>query len=516
LAVREKATDPFSVVELNYQAPKADGTAGTASSDRAGVTTLLRCCGHDGAVEHFQLFQFLSVFFNFAPAPAPGRPVLARPPVGEEARIRARDCLLKVARRWNGEDELNAAPIHFVVAGPHAARGRYTLLLPRGAARAEKDPPDPSEVRIHVYREMRANQPGANGFWQLDDLEVERDGSFTAAHEIGHALSLPDEYFNGDFQPALRLPHITESGRSPGTPYGHDRDAIMVSSRRPRARNFWHLVLWARSRSCFQDASEIVVEHGAVRFTAAFTDREHSAVQFPRLQLLDAPVGRLGLCDLFVYLTGHDELTSGLLGGSSPACPYDGIISVRVKLAFTFAERSDFNDMSGMIERAASAIASAFNVHRKLVVTGLFDGKPVRLRVLFAPRFLCRTFPTGWHSEEYLSTDIKYPELPRPDRPSYAARIDDLVSAHRIHADITVDDALPSGLRPGHPRQGAVRDGVLLHFFTSRGFDEDVLQVFSQLIGLPTPGDFSAHGFLPLFAPLAGRLSAIVPELVFE
>jgi hypothetical protein len=514
-AVRDAFADPFATVEFDYLAPAAHGSSESDSSGSAGAAALLRCCGRDGAVEEFFLLQFMNALFNFSPAPDPrGRfTLLTRPPSPEDARIQVRDCLLDVVRRWNGGDDLNGAPVYFEVGSPMTARGRYALLLPGGVDVSQRSP-EPGELRINVYDTGRSNQGGPVGSWTIDALTVDRHGWFTAAHEVGHALSLPDEYLNGDYEPSLGAPHIAESYRSPGTIYGSDRSSIMVENRKPRARHYWHLVLWAREKGCFSGVQEVAVRHGQAKFTAALTDRKASCVQFPRLQVLDAPVGPLGICDQFVYLTGRDEWTGRELGGASAERPFDGVISVRVKVVWDFAERSDFDDMSGLVGRAHQIVDTAFNRKLNLTVNAVLEGAPVRLRVLFAFRSLCRTSPTGPGASQYLEKDIRYPFLKPPDAVGYAERVKDLIQKHGVHAEITVADGKTVGLVPGTPRRAVVRDGVLLHFFESRSFDEDVLKVFCELLGLPPDRGIEARDFLPLLEPLRSRLGGVAPELI--
>jgi hypothetical protein len=78
---------------------------------------------------------------------------------------------------------------------------------------------------------------------------------------------------------------------------------------------------------------------------------------------------------------------------------------------------------------------------------------------------------------------------------------------------LTVVDGRPAGLKSGNgPRIGNVRDGTLLHFFESSDFDEDILLVFRQLVGLPDRGRINGKHFLPLIGLLAPRLTLAVPE----
>jgi hypothetical protein len=479
------------------------------------ISAVLRCCGHDGDVELFNVIQYVSVNFDFAPPNTAARPhppgavPLTAPPA--DAVNRVRDCLMKVADRWNGRDSVNGDPATFEVGNPVKARGNYLALLTRGRRGAGSI--QSGEIRIDVFRTVRAFMRGAQGTWELNDLKP-NGNAFVAAHEFGHVFSLPDEYLNRDNEPSMNQPNTGERQRSPGVPYGLDSDAMMNENVEVRARYFWDLMLFARANGYFTDANRITVRRGPRRFTTAITARDQSRVRTAIAPFsLNAAVGPRGLCDRFLYVTGRDEFTAGGLGGSSLANPFDGFIVIRVKMSWNVTTTSDFGKLRSIFARANRVIHRSFNVNRRLIVRGTFSGSPVRLRVLFAPRFLCRTFPGGTGSAQYLANDLRPPLTTQPAYNTEVTRLETVRDG--IHAVVR----LTTGGTPGvssaaSPRPALVReDGTTLIIFPDPNFEDDLIRVFSQLVGLANEDVKSANDFRPLVTGLPNLVVATLELL---
>lgn len=502
----------FLASQAGYNAPKPHGSQSTFNSASANITALLRCCGRDGDNEQVMFFQYMSVHFDFTPTPPhpTGATLLTSPPSGNAAATQAKDCLLKVDQRWNKE------PVTYQIEGKEPALGRFRLLLTRSGAPAASGPND-GQILIKVYDKHRATQGGATGHWAQSDMSIEDGDRFTAAHELGHAMSLPDEYFNDDDEPSLNQTNIVESARSPGTPYGFDGDAMMVNNKLVRTRNFWHLMLWAVEQGFFKDATKVTLSQGPQRFSAKLTPRNQNRVQFPAFATPPkpgSPVGPLGFCDLFLYATGRDGFITGALGGSSLANPYDGFIAVRVKMAWTFTNTDDFDKISSFLSRASGIMSQTFNVERRLVVRGTFDGDPVRLRALFCPRFVCRTFPTGTGSNGYLKT-IDSPPLNPINKNTYGVRVNNSIALHGVHAEVTMtDENLSPGVTLGATATSTRFARVREDGFLSSRFDDDVALCFAQLVGLQNDDVKSPNDYRPLFVPLAPRLIVTALEFV--
>jgi hypothetical protein len=328
-------------------------------------------------------------------------------------------------------------------------------------------------------------------------------------------MGQPDEYTNTDYEPSLYYPNITELVRSPGAPYGFDDVGMMNGNRQVRTRSLWHVVLWAQDKQAFAGNPAINIRHGTFNFSAEVTDRNKSRVQWPAFTTNNpnansgagpswsgTQVGTLGLCDQFVYLTGKDGWTAGHLGGSSPE-PFDGVIVVRVKMAWIFRATDAYDDLRSLFDRAKNKIEATFNkdTSRRLVFRGLHGATPVRLRVLFAPRFVCRTLPTdGKDCDEFLHSIDVPPITPPIHAQSYRNRVNSSLSAHGIHADIDVDaNGTPGVAAGGLPRSAVIRPDK--HFLSWR-FDDETLLVFSQLIGLPDANVPGPQAFRALFKAL--------------
>src|SRR5207248_50612 len=139
----------FLTSDYLYRAPKPHGSTEFILRFGQGVAALLRCCGRDGAVELFNVFQYSSVFFDFK-APADhlkgGEPLGGDAPANETNKMR--DCLLDAAKRWNGEDSVNKDQVLLHVGKPEMARGRWRFLLARGAP----DGPNEAIIRVSIYK----------------------------------------------------------------------------------------------------------------------------------------------------------------------------------------------------------------------------------------------------------------------------------------------------------------------------------------------------------------------------
>jgi len=328
-------------------------------------------------------------------------------------------------------------------------------------------------------------------------------------------MSLPDEYLNTDDEPSAFLPTLGEVARSPGQPFGFDQKGMMASQELVRAHSFWHIPLFAREQGYFADAKQITVEHGAAKLTTELTRRDQNRVQFPVAQALnvDVPLALgTGFCDQFVYVMGADEVGAGVLGGSSPANPYDGFVCVRVKMEWRFDNTTDFDDMNLMMQRADAIVTSRFNVRQHLVARGTFQGKAVRLRYLFCPRYVLHTFPTsGSFRDPYL--DKLAPALAKKDKPTYEAAATANVAANGVHAIIRVTSGGGTpGVTPASssPRRALIREDG----FLSSRFDRDFALVFAQLLGLNDASFSSPNDFKALADQLPAAVSGV--RLSFE
>ncbi len=515
---------PATLYANPYAAPQPNATSSPGSLGK-GLAAFLRCCGHDKDVELFNVIQYVNVSFDYPSTIAPAlqasnpfmRTAIPFPAPPPDAIPQARDCLIKIAKRWNGQDAFNTFPTTFEIGAPVTARGSYHALLLRGPRGTAVQVPSP-EIRINVLKQIRASMSGAEGYWEMSNLTSGGDGWFTAAHEFGHVFSQPDEYLNRDFKPSLRQPNISESWRSAGAPYGLDPKGMMNTNIQVRGRYFWDLLLFARDQGYFKDATSLAIKRGPRTFTADITPPDQSRVRFPAFQRSNVAISTVGLCDLFVYVGALDEFTGETIDPSATASPYDGFVVVRVKMAWDVTTTNEFDQLTQFMSRAYWAIQQRFNDPRHFAVRAKVGTRNVRLRLLFAPRFICSTFPHGGDSATYLAS--MDPALPQPfTAGDYTARVTSLIGSDGVHVNVRLADGAP-GVHAGTPRQALVRnDGSFLLIFTESHFDDDTVSMFGQMVG-------SASGGAPRtgadFKPLADALvtsfnpdiSSAVPEAI--
>jgi hypothetical protein len=519
---------PMTLTAAPFEASRANSTNSGPVAIGDSWTGVLRCCGHDKNIELFNVLQYISVSFDFARSFTPALlnqfpllkkavPLPAAPP---DAQARVRDCLTKVADRWNGRDDLNKAPASIEINNPPTARGQYVAFLSHGALTAT-DPLKPGDVRINVFKSGRSFMSGGSpeGFWDLQKLRPEpKNGRFTAAHETGHIFSQPDEYLNTDDEPSYDQPNIGEDFRSAGAPYGIDGRAMMVSNFEPRARYLWDMVLFAQQNGHFADAKAAFVKHGPLTFTTDFTPLSQSRVRFPVAQKPNVTPGTLGMCDLFIYSTGHDQFAAGL-DSSAKASPYDGFVVVRVKMAWDITTTASYDEINKFMDRANDAIIGGFNTSRPLAVraklSATLGGKNVRLRVLFAPRYVCSTFPSGDGADRYLGQ--LSPALTKPFKAAdYQKLATDTITEHGIHVRVRLAGGTAGVTAGAAGRTALVRDDGSSFFglISKPHFDDDVKLIFGQLVGCPAKRTGTVADFAALVAALSPELTAVVPELV--
>jgi len=484
----------FVSFDGNYSSPGADDTKSTNVHFGDSVTVALRCCGHDGDVEIFRILQFASVRLEFPSSPTKGTAVTPTP---SDAQIRTttRDSLVATTRRWNGGDAQNADPFVFEVrdGGSVTARGHYHPILVRGG-------PNTHSYRFSIANGVRASMARASS-WKPGDLVAESGGRFTAAHEWGHGFGLPDEYIENLSNASLHSDGIVDAARSPGCPYSFDPEGMMSVNIKPRAHSMWHLALWmSEGGHTFDGKTDWTVVHGSQRYKLAHSPPAQSRVRFPILSRTNVTRGARGNFDIFAYAIGADGFNAGDgLFGATVAAPFDLLVVVRVKMAWSLldADERDYDEGRKLLRRAQNAIHIAFNRgDRRVLARGTFEGKSVRARLLFSPRFISRAFPTGSSAErtDYLQGVDFDPKLEQ----DYIVFVNGLVSEHGIHCEVAAsDDPDPRGFvaSSGPIRQANVDTGDI---------DDDIIDVFGQLVGLRDPTTDEPRDFAPFVDMISG------------
>jgi hypothetical protein len=487
----------------NYESDRADDTNGVAPYKVGDIPTMvLRCCGQQDGREVFRVAQYAPAFFDFAPA-APIKGTAITPPVpAATALAEIRRSLIDVAKRWNGGDSHNGHQAKFEIgpADNPTAIGPLHALLVRGVAG-----PIHQHYRIDVVAKVRAYMDRVCA-WERGNMQVLEGGRFTAAHEWGHAFGNPDHYIERANNASLWTGGIRDRYRSPGCPYNFDERGMMNGKElKPRCYDMWHLALWmADAGRSFAGATEIAIRQGPYRYTTTVTPRNQDRARFPVVSRVARSVGTSGLCDLFMYAGGVDGFNGGdALSGATVAEPWDLIVMCRVKMAFTLSEteHKSYNGAVLFLGEVEDTIKRIFNNERRLLARGVYGGRQVRARILFTPRFISRTFPTGTSTNRtnYLN-DL-------PGKPTtaaaYTTAVNNLITESPVHAEVTaVEDPDHHGITnsTANPRRANLDTDDL---------EDEAVEIFGKLIGLDKPSKAKPNDYAPL-------VRALAPEFVYS
>ncbi|MFV8750416.1 OmpA family protein [Nannocystaceae bacterium ST9] len=495
IAYRSDHDGPFYFYAPQYSAPRADDSNPPSYNVGDIPTIVLRCCGRDGARELFRVVQYAPAFFDFNPsAPASGHAIVPAVPAAT-AIAEARDCLIATAKRWNGQDAINGNPPIFEIGPADApiAKGPFHALLVRGVPGALSQ-----YYTINIVDSARAFMSRVCT-WERADMRATGTGRFTSAHEWGHAFGNPDHYIENANNASLHADGIRDRFRSPGCPYSFDPIGMMHSNVKVRAYDLWHLALWmADSNHAFAGQTDIAVRQGSIRYTTPITPRNQDRSRFPVISRVNRSVGAAGLCDLFGYAIGVDGFNGGDgLHGATAAAPFDLVVICRVKLAFTLREtdHQEYNGGRLFLAEVQNTIHRIFNRERRLLARGTYAGRSVRARVLFSPRFIVRTFPTGTSAArtKYLTDLTASPNTAA----AYTTQVAALITESPIHADvIAVEDPDDHGITnsTATPRRANVDTDDL---------EDEIVEVFGKLIGMAKPDRDDPEQLRPLVTALA-------------
>ena len=380
---------------------------------------LLRCCDRIDAKELFLNIQYFRINYNFlAAAPASASAGSAASAyAGADGKAFSKPALLALMKRWNGYDG--------------AENGSRAELVPQ-----EKGKDVTGEVlyflhpstklqgahfRIDVFQSGdnsdRAWMSGTDGTGEVTDSGFGVDNSFavnsfTAAHELGHGGSLPDEYGEWWMRCNHNGPGVTNN--IPGDPFvdeGRDQDLanslyanptgdpkspnpypMMTMAVEMRNRYFWHNAEFARKHIEIPFYSK----HGA--------DAEYKLPGHPKFpyriytywpvrKKMNRKKGKHGATDIYLHALGKEKFM--LPGG-----PWDGMVSILLKIdigpipASINSGEGDVRALRDAIRNAILAFNQRFSATGS---TGVKTDKSTVLRddvkfshavVRFSPRFL--------------------------------------------------------------------------------------------------------------------------------
>jgi hypothetical protein len=284
----------------------------------------------------------------------------------------------------------NPDPFVFEIGTPVAARGRFVTLFLRGSPERLGQ----NNVEVRLFRNVRASMPSTETSteWDLHDLEVQ--AIHTTAHELGHALGLPDEYVESQMHATghRSCKSISDEWRSPGAPYQFDEWSMMKGNVVPRARHVWPLALALVGKYGVFKGEPISLVHGKRRYRLPVTEQENNPAYFPVAMTPDpkgVPVGEVGLCDAYMYLLGLDAFADAVLFGSSEEHPYDALVVAELKVAMSFENRS-FRNVFGLMK-----VVGRFPQRLpRIEAVCTLDGRKLRTRLVVSPRFIVRSCPS--------------------------------------------------------------------------------------------------------------------------
>jgi hypothetical protein len=270
----------------------------------------------------------------------------------------------------------------------------------------------------------RASMTEVAGIGEMSDKDHEAykqyntANAFVAAHEFGHAGSLPDEYA----ERAMYCSHGT-AGVIDNTPSDHFVDeglfpdlAVSLSAANPanppypvmshtvdmRNRYFWHNAEFARKHTEVPFYSK----HGGydeykVPGHPKFPIRNY--VYWPVRKKMNRKKRSHGAADVYLHVLGKEKFTQNLL----PPGNYDGMVSVLVKIDLTVLNALDVNTVRNRIRNAFLGFNQQFSATGS---TGVKTDKSRVIRdnvkfaealVRFSPRFLISNTPGGAPDPNY-------------------------------------------------------------------------------------------------------------------
>jgi hypothetical protein len=407
---------PFFTIHPFYnQGHHAWWTGNPTTSRRTGRfdLALLRCCGveTDGTTESALAMGYIRIAFNFNPpanpkprtnvgpdnppefSPAAVPMALAAGPAAAWVDLALRN----IPTRWTGPDGTHNPTTASIISRPPGGAGALSakyLFFGQSVARATahfeiggfKNNPPPTPAPS-----VRAYMGSDRGFGVLDQGDNQSTAFFTAAHEIGHGVSLGDEYIEQVHTPGTPPPNgsyplpwvLSFDSNQPGGPYQQDEvnaavpgaAGMMNGNDEVRGRYLWHIAEWMRVNI----GSPFDVSHNNKVYTlppvtasnigVVGTDDRFTLVNWPLRQTYN--VSRAPHCrhDVFLYQMGHDDyadtrLPAAVRGVANPppasVAAFDAIMIAVVRLLFAFPAGTTNAQQHTWLQSVDAGITSAY------------------------------------------------------------------------------------------------------------------------------------------------------------
>jgi len=234
---------------------------------------------------------------------------------------------------------------------------------------------DKSKMFYKLYKTYHSNTVFAWGP-KIVDIDTLEFSDLTAAHELGHAMGLDDDYAYHKGEQFI----LNKDGRFSqyylGMPYHHDDFSIMTKNKAPRMRHSWQIM--NRLNAAANDNSELKNLLNGTEYQVVHRFTKNTVSKILRYRLKKAPNDYrdilnpfkekrkhntgTGTVDIALYKLGEDEMTWNIKIGPTPPGPiqrlfrFDGILVVFIKLGFIFKNFTDNSDPANVINNNWSAV----------------------------------------------------------------------------------------------------------------------------------------------------------------
>lgn len=441
---KDKRNRAFGWLQTEVAAPAA-----TAITNSDAI--FLRCAGVSDGQEQVSALMWTRLKFNYDPVNVePKTPPryaeqvtpLADIPEASERQAWERACLTDARRRWTANDTFSID-----YGDPVSLRIRPQFFFQSDDTFDPKSPHLSPHYVVRVYETARSHMGRPNGQWTLSEI---KGPSGTPAHEIGHALGLPDEYIEPQHGASMGRPGFSDNE---GSIYAIDRYNMMAGSYYPRPRHLWFVGQLFRG-ALGQPLSTQPFTVRSASYHAAFPqrppDKRATNPLYEAVREHRASVGALA-CDVACFDFAHEPpAVDGPWRGA-----VDGIIRVKVNIAWSFDDPSyRFAKRSlQWSEKRLTRIISDVRGRAR----GTVDGQSRTLAVELEVRHLLTTFPTASRGKWATMRDAYLTELRVHDEAAYATLVDKIQARDPAHVTVKVSKGLHHvALSPGGPQVGAL------------------------------------------------------------
>ena len=312
--------------------------------------------------------------------------------------------------------------------------------LPQAHFRVDVPPPPNNS------RSFMGPYDGTGGAF-IGDEQDGSTGRFTAAHECGHAGSLPDEYMEKWSTCSYTFPGF--KCYVPGDPFSIKDGPMMVDNHFIQGRYFWHNAEWIRQITGIpmhvrieESPTKIykykVKSHPLPNAVAPGSNRVFT--HHPLMIESDARTGARGQFDLYLYEIGEDQYRYSIKSGKD----FDGILVVVVKMRMNFSNATQYAHISKSIESILAEIDNKFNFKFRADSVQPVGGVTFKkCLVYFSPRFLVNNFINDGTAQNNFF--IQFLGLPAVTQAAYTAKVNSIDAKNPHDFGVRIDSAVSTG-----------------------------------------------------------------------